>query len=265
MGGNHTKVFCFQIAGDASNEDWASYSNVSVFTAHEPALTSGEALLTKLDGENVFSDTFSGDPFAAKRPGINALDLYFSPSSDDSEVVCAFKIESPSDDQNGKSSLVFDSDRPFLIGDTGWPEPAINTNMYCSSAMPHWAAFKIDVNACRNSTAYKKAKSLREFPFVRFPIAFRVYDRSMKLPASMIPNTHSFDDINRFGNPGHLRLAEMQQHFHDHGIKNDAEDGTNDSAQSEKHNRLPSDINSQSLRHWGPHFASVYSVYLRLD
>jgi len=265
MGEEHTKIYCFQIEGDASDEHWASYSHMAVFGAHHGELATSEALFTKLEEKNPFANQFSGDPFGTRRSGMNALDLYFGPDSDVSEILCAFRLPTPDKESEENAQVVFDTKKPFEIGDNGWPEPKQSITPLSSEDAAHWAAFKLNLDACRSSALYQKARGLREFPFVRFPIVFRVIDRKTKLPASMIPNTHSKEDISRFGNPGQLRLAEMQEHLHDHGFPKSLAHGSGEQGADRKHDGFHSNTTASALRHWGPHFANGYSVYLRVD
>lgn len=265
MGGENTKIYCFQIEGDASNEHWATYSNMAVFGANSEELANNEALFATLEGKNPFADQFSGDPFGTRRSGMNALDLYFGPGADVSEIFCAFRLPAPDKESQENVQVVFDTEEPFEIGDNGWAEPEQSITPLSSKNAPHWAAFKLNLDVCRSSTLYQTARGQREFPFVRFPIVFRVIDRKTGLPASMIPNTHSKDDISRFGNPGQLRLAEMQKHLHDHGYQKSLAHGSSEHGADYKHGGFHSNTTMSTLRHWGPHFAGSYSVYLRLD
>jgi len=250
-------VYCFKIEGDHApgvtraddgpKEDWARYTDMGVYRATATDFKDPKELFQNIEGDDeVFKGKYGGNPFGAEPEGTNALDLYLSAKDGVSKIICAFNLPRSKKKDEG---LVFDPNNPFELVDTGWSAPCQTTEKICTPEMPHWAAFVLDVEACRNSELYKDAVKAREFPYVRFPIIFRVTDRAIGLPASMVPNTHSAKDRNRFGNPGLLRLAEMMKNPHDHF-------GDGDQA----------DLGADALfRHFGPHFAGSYSVNLRID
>ena len=256
MGDDHIHIYCFKVEGDhppgvdredvGPKEDWARYTDMGVFDAHVPDLNDPKTLFQKIEQKNVFKGKYGGNPFGVEPEGTNALDLYLSAKDGVSKIVCAFKLPSS---EKADAGLEFDANNPFELVDTGWSEPSQTAVKICTSEIPHWAAFILDIEACRKSDLYQKARKAREFPYVRFPIIFRVKDRAIGLPASMVPNTHSPKDRNRFGNPGQLRVAEMMEDLHNHhGGGNKSDLGT-----------------EAILRHFGPHFAGSYSVNLRVD
>lgn len=277
-------VYCFKIEGDGTDEDWASYSDIAHHEIKPEDLSSAESLFKKLENDDVFKGKYSDDPFETKRSGRNGLDLYLSPPREVSKVICAFmlppvppKVKAAAEARGQKVGLEFDKDSQFQIGDAGWAEPARAFREFYTEDIPRWAAFQFDVDMCRDSDFYKKARAAREFLFVRFPIMFRVHDRKLGVPACMVPNTHSPSDRGRFGKPGQLRVAEMMNSIHTHGYEMETEGTENADRNDHEHGHGHEHGNEAQtvsatedspvgiLRHFGPHFVGSYTVHLEVD
>lgn len=290
MGDELIDIYCFKIEGDGTDEDWASYSDIAHQKAKLEDLASPEGLIKKLANDGVFEGKFSGDPFETKRSGHNGLDLYLSPPRDVSKIICAFmlppvppEVKAAAEAKGEKVGLEFDKEIQFQIGDTGWIQPAAALKQFFTEDIPHWAAFQLDIDMCRNSEFYKKARAAREFLFVRFPIMFRVHDNKLGVPACMVPNTHSPSDRGRFGKPGQLRVAEMINSIHSHGYEMEAEgtegadgndhdhhhdhghDHDHDHGNTKQTVSSAQDSTVGILRHFGPHLVGSYTVHLEVD